>query len=68
MAVLLKLNQILARAYVDNLWMSMCQSKHRFSCLSGSLCYLYMQEHLISNFAAHTTAGHLFTDNVTTFA
>ena len=32
------------------------------------LCYLYMQEHIISNFAAHTTAGHLFTDNVTTFA
>ena len=32
------------------------------------LCYLYMQENIISNFAAHTTAGHLFTDNFTTFA
>ena len=32
------------------------------------LCYLYMQEDIISNFAAHTTAGHLFTDIFTTFA
>ena len=27
-----------------------------------------MQEHLISNFAAHTKTGHLFTDNVSRFA
>ena len=40
------------------------QSKLR----SGYLCYQYMQEHLISNFASHSTAGHLFTDNVTTYA
>ena len=27
-----------------------------------------MQEHLISNFEAHTKTGHLFTDNVSRFA
>ena len=31
-------------------------------------CYLYMQEHLIFNFAAHTKTGHLFTDNVSGFS
>ena len=27
-----------------------------------------MQEHLISNFAAHTKTGHIFRDNVSRFA
>ena len=65
-AVLLSLNQVLIRAYVDNLRWAFFNFSMGFHAYLG-LCYLYMQEHIISNFAAHTTAGHLFTDNVTTF-
>ena len=65
-AVLLSLNQVLTRVYVDNLRWTFLYLSMGFHAYLG-LCYLYMQEHIISNFAAHTTAGHLFTDNVTTF-